>query len=108
METTSKHEGPCVYVLELIGDPVNSGGSVTIDIGGTSLDRATLENLKVEKDAELSEYFDGACVDPDCSAWEGDCECECDKNHVQDADWCYRNSDYSRCPTWVITSYPLL
>jgi hypothetical protein len=119
METTPKHEGPCVYILELTGDPINSAGSVIIEIGGVSLDRAKLEALKVQKDAELSKYFDDRCLNPDCQGWEepfghddeetGEhVECECDKNHDEDDDWCYHNSDYSSCPTWDITSCPLL
>lgn len=119
MENGTETDTPKVYVLELTGDPVNSAGQVTIEMGGMSLDRTKLEALKVTKDAELSDYFDGACLDTECPGWEepfghddeetGEhVECECDKNHDQNDEWCYHNSDYSTCPTWVITSYPLL
>lgn len=124
METDTPHEGPCVYVLALTGDPVNSAGLVIIEIGGISADRARLEALKAEKDAELSAYFDNACTDPMCPGWDGDADDTpaddeegeddagdghaCDKEHPFDGDWCYFNSDYSSCPTWGISSHPLL
>lgn len=79
-----------VYVLELVGDPVNSSGSITIEIGGTSLDRSKIEALKVEKDKALDDYF-------------GD-----DEEHEDGDDWCYCNSDYSERPYWSISEYPLI
>ena len=99
MQTTSDKSK--VYVLELIGDPTNSSGSITISIGGTSLDLSKIEELKIKKDVEIEEYF---------SDVEAVCDCdddECENNH-DDHEWTYMNSDYSSRPSWTIVSYELL
>ncbi len=86
METNMKK----VYVLELIGDPQNSGGSVTFEIGGISTSKSVLETLKVEKDKWLDEYL-------------GDGEVE-----EEEGEYTLYNTDLSSRPSWVITEYPLL
>ncbi len=82
-----------VYVLELQGDIECTSGITIAEIGGTSLDRSTLEKLRVQKEEELDEYFDGRTED--------------DEDDSGDS-WCYCNTDYSSRPAWVISEYPLL
>lgn len=101
MTTNEKTALEKVYVLELVGDPINSSGCVTIEVAGTSLDRSKLEKLMVQKDEELDECFDGHTEPCDCDD-EG-----CEEDH-DGGEWCYLNSDYSSRPTWTINEYPLL
>ena len=96
METTLAANTPKVYVLALTGDPINSGGSVTIAIDAISLDRDRLVALMTEKNVELDEYFDDQC---DCG------EDDCKKNHADT--WCYHNSDYSAKPSWSVDEWVL-
>lgn len=74
-----------VYVLELIGDIVNTPGSVVLDVGGVSTDKEILETLKKEYDEELD-------------AGLGDSYDEYE----------YMGYDLSDRPEWVITEYDLL
>lgn len=103
MKNGKKIAASKVYVLELVGDPINSGGRVTIEVGGASLDRSKLESLKIEKDEELDEYFDGRQEPCDCD--DDDCE---EDHDGSDEEWCYMDSDYSTRPEWTIVDYPLL
>lgn len=100
METNTEHQDPVVYVLQLQGDIECTSGITIAEIGGTSLDRSKLETLRVEKERELDEYFDGRRTQCDCA--------ECEEDHDDGDVWCYLNTDYSSRPTWVIVSYPLL
>lgn len=88
MEENTKKK---VYVLELVGDIVNTGGSVTLETGGVSLDRSSLEVLREQKERELDEYF-------------GVNE-ESDEDYH---DWCYMNTDLSERPFWTIVEYDLV
>lgn len=87
METNPDSPAKTIYVLELVGDIVNTGGSTIVEVGGVSFDKATLEKLKSQKDTELLEYLGPEDDDGEC---------------------CYMNTDYSERPCWVISEYPLL
>ena len=100
MENTST--GPKAYVLQLVGDPINSGGMVTIDVAAVSLDRSRLEALLPTKEAELDEYFEGRSAPCDCD------DEDCEEEHDDGEEWCYMNSDYSSRPEWVIDEYVLV
>jgi hypothetical protein len=87
-----------VYVLELIGDPQSSGGEVTFEVGGTSLDKSVLEELKVKKDEWLCKYLG----DPE--GWfEGD-----DVDFDEGREYTLYNTDLSSRPHWSIQEYDLL
>ena len=73
-----------IYVLVLMGDPMNSSGPVILEIEGCSTNRKTLETLKIKKDKELDKYF---------------------MDHDDDDDYCYLNTDLSDRPTWEIHEY---
>ncbi len=93
-KSSKKSTKPKVYVLELYGDPHNSGGSVIFDVGGVSTDRSVLEKLMVVKDKELDEYFSD---EPDEDDEDSD-----------DYEYCYQNTDLSERPSWTISEYDLL
>lgn len=76
-----------VYILELVGDIESTSGTHTIEVGGVSLSRQTLEDLKCHHDRELDEYF-------------GDDE--------EEDTFTYLNTDYSSRPEWVITEHDLV
>jgi len=80
-----------IYILELIGDPESSGGSVTFSIEGVSTDRETLERLKVEKDKWLDEYLGDEGGDED-----------------DDRTYTLYNTDLSSRPHWTITEHDLI
>ena len=91
-----------VYVLELSGDIQSTPGSVTLEVGGVSLDKTVLERLKVEKDKELDEYL----------GEEDDDESEDDEEEDEDEDYedgcTYMNYDLDSRPEWTIVEYDLL
>lgn len=95
-----------VYVLELLGDISNTPGSVTLEVGGVSTDKKVLENLKVQKDKELDEYFDDGEDDEEES--DDDEDEDEDDFDDEDGEYCYMNYDLSSRPEWVIQTYDLL
>jgi len=104
-----------VYVLELLGDPQNSGGSVIFEVAGVSLDRSVLEKLKIEKDKWLIDYLgeeesletvdDGAESFDDSDEESDD---EDDGEEEDDKEYCLFNTDLDGRPSWHITEYDLL
>ena len=82
-----------IYVLQLIGDIQSTPGSVTLKLGGVSLNRNALETLKVRKDKELDEYMgdDG-----------------CDYNEEDEDGVTYLNYDLTSRPVWEITEHDMV
>ncbi len=74
-----------IYILELVGDISCTPGSVTLEIGGVSTDKKTLERLMVEKEKELDD--DNESEDDD------------------DEDFCWNGYDLSGRPEWMITEH---
>lgn len=81
------------YILELEGDIESTPGTVTLEVGGVSLDREVLEKLKVVKDQELDEYL-------------GDDASDEDDDYPEQV--VYHNYDLSGRPHWNIREYDLV
>lgn len=114
MVRTMSNKKQKVYVLELLGDIVNTPGCVVLEVGGVSTDKKVLEKLKKEKDKELKELFSEESGSP--KRWANpnsndDEEDEDDEDEFEDeeeGEFCYQNYDLSSRPEWTISTYDLL
>jgi hypothetical protein len=92
-KSTKKNGSQYAYVLQLEGD-VSMGSGVTLEVAMVSLDRATVEAMKVRKDAELLAHFDG---EPEGEHMEEDGGEPCE----------WSGTELSTRPYWAIVEYPL-
>jgi hypothetical protein len=103
-ETVTMSDKNTVYVLELMGDVSNTGGTVTVEVLGTSLDLKRIEDIMVEKTSYFDDLFkpDGLVSNVVGKNTFFEPEDEEDDNEI-----CYQNTDFTSL-FLTITSYELL
>jgi hypothetical protein len=77
-----------VFVLQLEGEIPCTGSTHIIEIAGVAFTKEQLMPILGEKEDELDDYF-------------GD-------GFEEDGEYCYRNTDYSERPEWVIREHDFL
>lgn len=69
-----------MFMLHLVGSPVNSGGDVTFEVASVSFSKDTLDALALVKNKELEEDLEG-----------------------DDGEYVLHNTDLSDRPSWIVS-----